>query len=192
MIARIAFLAFPGLTLLDLVGVYDALRRIAAMGIDPDVSVRILGTKATILDDTGVAILPDAVYEDLRPYDLLIVPGGSGTRAMMADAQCLEYLKGWKGGSPIASVCTGALLLGAAGHLKGKRATTHHLALDALKPYCKEVVSDQRIVEDGLVTTAAGVTSSLDLGLYIVERWWGVQARERIADVMAYRGYDPT
>lgn len=191
MIARIAFLAFPGLTLLDLVGAYDALRRVAPMGIDPGVSVRVIGTKTTIVDDTGVAIVPDAVYEDLRSYDLLVVPGGSGTRAMMGDTQLIEYLKSWKGGRPIASVCTGALLLGASGHLKGKRATTHHLALDALQPFCAEVVADRRIVEDGLVTTAGGVTSSLDLGLFLVERWWGGQARERVADVMAYRGYDP-
>lgn len=191
MIARIAFLAFPGLTLLDLVGAYDSLRRVTPMGIDPGVSVRVIGTKTTIVDDTGFAIVPDAVYEDLRAYDLLVVPGGSGTRAMMGDGQLIDYLKTWKGGRPIASVCTGALLLGAAGHLKGKRATTHHLALDALKPFCAEVVADRRIVEDGLVTTAGGVASSLDLGLFLVERWWGEQARERVADVMAYRGYDP-
>jgi cyclohexyl-isocyanide hydratase len=188
-IRRLALLAFPGLTLLDLVGVYDSLRRIAPMGIDSDVSVRIIGTKASIEDESGVTMVPDAVYESLRPYDLLVVPGGAGTRRLMRDAQLLDYLGTWDRGRPVASVCTGSLLLGAAGMLKGKRATTHHLALDELAPFCKEVVRDQRIVEDGLVTTAAGVSSSLDLGLHLVERWWDAAARERIAAVMEYRGY---
>jgi cyclohexyl-isocyanide hydratase len=188
-IKRIALLAFPGLTFLDLIGVYDSLRRIAPMGIDPEVSVRVIGTKASIEDESGTTLVPDAVYEPLRPYDLLFVPGGAGTRRLMRDAQLLDYLKTWDKGRPVASVCTGSLLLGAAGFLKGKRATTHHLALEELAPFCREVVRDQRIVEDGLVTTAGGVSSSLDLGLHLVERWWNAEARERIAAVMEYRAY---
>jgi len=188
MVRRIAFLVFPGLTLLDLVGAYDALRRIAPMRIDPAVTHRIIGTKSMLEDETGLTIVPDGVYEDLGGFDLLFVPGGLGTRRLMHDERCLEYLRGWKGGRPLVSVCTGALLLGAAGHLKGRRATTHQGALDVLEPLCKEVVADERIVEDGHVTTAGGVTSSLDLGLHLVERYWGAEARERVADTMEYRG----
>lgn len=187
MLKRIAFLAFPGMTLLDLVGAYDSLRRVAPMGIDRGVRHRIIGTKATIEDETGFTIVPDSVYENLRDYDLLYVPGGLGTRRLVHDEQLMDYLKSFKEGRPIVSVCTGSLLLGAAGHLKGRRATTHHLAFDELEPYCKEVVRDQRIVEDGHVTTGGGVATALDLGLHLVERYWGAEARERIAGTMAYR-----
>jgi cyclohexyl-isocyanide hydratase len=89
----------------------------------------------------------------------------------------------------VASVCTGSLVLGSAGYLKGKRATTHAAAMHLLEPLCREVVRDERIVDEGMVITAGGVTSSLDLGLYLVERFWGVEPRERIADVMEYRAY---
>ena len=191
LVKRVAFLAFPGMTSLDLVGAYDALRRIAPMQIDPEVTCRVVGTKQTIVDETGLTIVPDGVFEDLKQFDLLYVPGGLGTRPLMHDGRFVDYLKGWPSNKPLASVCTGSLLLGAAGHLKGRRATTHHLAHELLAPYCKEVVTDQRIVADGNVVTAAGVTSALDLGLYLVDWLWGEDARERIATVMEYRAYQP-
>jgi transcriptional regulator GlxA family with amidase domain len=190
-IKRIAFFAFPRLTLLDLVGGYDALRRVAGMGIDPDVTHRIVGPTARIEDETGLAIQVDQVYGDLSEYDLLYVPGGVGTRVLMEDARCIEYLRSWGSQRPLASVCTGALLVGKAGHLQGRRATTHHRAFDLLRPLCREVVTDRRIVDEGQVVTAGGVASALDLGLYLVERFWGRPARERIATQMEYRAYSP-
>lgn len=186
---RTAFLAFPGLTALDLVGAYDALRRIAPMGIDRGATHRIVGTHATIQDETGMTLVPDGVYEDLGDFDLLVVPGGVGTRRLARDPRAISYLRTWGRGArgrPVASVCTGSLLLGAAGFLKGRRATTHHLAYEELAPYCGEVARGERIVEDGPVTTAAGVSSSLDLGLHLVERRWGADARARVAAVMEY------
>ncbi|MBI2492361.1 MAG: DJ-1/PfpI family protein [Candidatus Rokubacteria bacterium] len=186
---RIAFLVFPRLTLLDLVGAYDALRRIATMSIDPAVTHRIVGTEPEIADETGLVVKPDSVYEDLAAFDLLYVPGGLGTRALMDDARLLDYLKTWGAERPLASVCTGALLLGRAGYLRGRRATTHHRAYELLRPLCREVVTDRRIVDEGRVVTAGGVASSLDLGLYLVEKFWGADARVKIAAQMEYRGY---
>lgn len=80
-IKRIAFFAFPGLTLLDLVGAYDSLRRVALMGIDSEVTHRIIGTQSEITDETGMKFAADAVYGDLSAFDLLYVPGGLGTRS---------------------------------------------------------------------------------------------------------------
>lgn len=188
---RIAFFIFPKLTFLDFVGAYDALRRVAGMSIDPEVTHRIIGTEPEIADETGLVVKPDAVYEDLAGFDLLYVPGGIGTRLLMNDPRLIAYLKTWGADKPLASVCTGALLLGRAGYLAGKRATTHHRALDLLKPFCREVVTDRRIVDEGRVVTAGGVSSSLDLGLYLVEKFWGAAAREKIAAQMEYRGYSP-
>lgn len=190
-IARVALLAFPRLTFLDLIGVYDALRRLAPMGIDPGVRVTVVGTEPEIVDDSGLVVRPDAVYADLGGFDLLFAPGGFGTRTLVDDARFIEYLRTWGPTRPLASVCTGALLLGRAGYLQGLRATTHHNALDLLKPMCREVVSDRRIVDEGRVVTAGGVASSLDLGLYLVEKYWGAPARETIARQMEYRAYSP-
>jgi transcriptional regulator GlxA family with amidase domain len=186
---RIALLAFPRLTFLDLIGVYDALRRLRPMEIDPGVSVKLVGTEKEIVDDSGLVVRADSVYEDLAGFDLLFLPGGLGTRPLMSDTRFIEYLKTWGDTRPLASVCTGSLLLGAAGYLRGLRATTHHRALADLRPLCREVVSDWRIVDEGRVITAGGVSSSLDLGLYLVEKWWGVTAREKIAAQMEYRAY---
>ncbi len=186
-IKRIAFLVFPRLTLMDFVGGYDALRRVARMGIDRTVTHRIIGTEPELTDDSGFVIRPDDVYEDLEPYDLLYVPGGHGARALLEDERCIEYLRGWGREKPIASVCTGALLLGAAGHLEGLRATTHRSALADLAPYCAEV-SEERIVDEGRVVTAGGVTSALDLGIHLVAKHWGPEAALTIARQMEYRG----
>jgi transcriptional regulator GlxA family with amidase domain len=186
---RIAFLVFPRLTFLDFVGAYDALRRIATMSIDPAVTHRIIGTECPIVDETGLVVKPDAVYEDLASFDLLYVPGGLGTRTLMKDGRLLEYLRTWGSERPLASVCTGALLLGQAGFLRDKRATTHHRAWELLRPLCREVVTDRRIVDEGQIVTAGGVASALDLGLYLVERFWGAEARQKIAAQMEYRAY---
>ena len=186
---RIAFLVFPRLTFLDFVGAYDALRRVATMSIDPAVTHRIIGTEAEIADETGLVMKPDAVYEDLAPFDLLYVPGGLGTRLLMDDHRLIDYLRTWGAERPLASVCTGALLLGRAGYLRELRATTHHRAYDLLRPLCREVVTDRRIVDEGRVVTAGGVASSLDLGLYLVEKFWGADARLKIAAQMEYRSY---
>lgn len=184
-IKRIAFLVFPRMTLMDFAGGYDALRRVSRMGIDRAVTHRIIGTERELTDDSGFVIRPDSVYEDLEPYDLLYVPGGHGTRPLIEDEQCLDYLRSWGVRKPIASVCTGALLLGASGHLARLRATTHHEALDDLVPYCREVVRE-RVVDEGRVVTAAGVTSALDLGIHLVRKFWGDDAAAKIAAQMEY------
>jgi cyclohexyl-isocyanide hydratase len=161
------------------------------MGIGPAVAHRVVGTAPEIEDEPGVVLRPDAVYEDLAGYDLLYVPGGLGTRTLVSELRAVEYLRSWGTERLLASVCTGALLLGRAGHLAGLRATTHHRALEALRPFCREVVADRRVVDEGCVVTAGGVASSLDLGLYLVEKYRGAAARERIAAQMEDRACAP-
>jgi len=188
---RIAFLVFPRLTLLDFIGAYDALRRVAAMSIDKEVTHRVIGTDAEIVDETGLKITPDSVYEDLSRFDLLYVAGGLGTVTLMDNQRAIDYLKTWGDERPLASVCSGALLLGRAGFLRDKRATTHHQAVELLRPLCREVVTNRRVVDEGRIVTAGGVSSALDLGLYLVEKFWGTAARVAIARQMEYRGYSP-
>ena len=188
---RIAFLVFPRLTMLDFIGAYDALRRVAAMSIDAEVTHRIIGTDAEIVDESGLKLTPDSVYEDLANFDLLYVAGGLGTVTLMDNRRAIDYLKTWGDERPLASVCSGALLLGRAGYLKDKRATTHHQAVELLRPLCREVVTNRRVVDEGRIVTAGGVSSALDLGLYLVEKFWGAEARAAIAKQMEYRGYSP-
>src|SRR5262249_44725317 len=90
----------------------------------------------------------------------------------------------WGAERPIASVCTGSLLLGAAGHLRGLRATTHHKSFELLRPLCGEVVTDRRVVDTGRVVTAGGVSCALDLGLHLVGKHWGADARACVAAQM--------
>jgi transcriptional regulator GlxA family with amidase domain len=179
---RIAFFVFPRLTLLDLVGVYDVLRRA------PNAVPRLIGTAPDVTDESGVTLRADGVYEDLSAFDLLVVPGGFGTRPLLDDARCIAYLAGWGSERPLASVCTGALLIGKAGHLAGLRATTHHRSFDLLAPLCREVVRDARIVDEGRVVTAGGVTSAIDLGLHLVAKYWDGATRARIAEQIEYGG----
>jgi transcriptional regulator GlxA family with amidase domain len=123
--------------------------------------------------------------EPLGGYDLLYVPGGMGSRPLQHDREFVDWLKTAAPAKFKVSVCTGALLLGAAGFLKGKRATTHPGALKDLEPYCGKVLTD-RIVDEGEVVTGSGVATSLDLGLHVVQRLAGTEARSRIAAQMCY------
>ncbi len=188
---RIAIFIFPDLTELDAVGVFDPLARVRAMGIDPNCSVKLIAMQEEVRGHFGAILKADAVRPRLDRFDLLIIPGGFGTRALQNDVKVIEYLRGWGTSKPLATVCTGALLAASAGFLRGKRATTHHAAREELAAYGVEV-TEARIVEEGNVTTAAGVTAALDLGLHLVEKNWGGAARERIARQMEYPPPSPT
>jgi transcriptional regulator GlxA family with amidase domain len=188
-IRLIGFLVFPRLTLLDLIGPYDALRRVKTMGIDPALRWTFLGTTLDPVDDSGTRVHVDDLLPPppLRDIDLLVVPGGFGVDELRASNAVREHLATWPAERPIASVCSGSLLLGDAGLLRDRRATTHHGREDQLRPLCAEVVTDQRVVDTGNIVTAAGVTSGIDLGLHLVARFWGDAARDRIAAQMEWR-----
>lgn len=182
---KTAFILFDRLTALDFVGVYDPLTRLRSMQVMPDFAWSLCAFSNEVTDDRGLRFIPDVVAEPLAGYDLIVVPGGFGTRPLQQDEAFLDWLRT---AAPVplkASVCTGALLLGAAGFLEGKRATTHPNNFADLAPYCAYVV-DERVVDEGEVITARGVTSALDLGLHLVERLAGQTARARIAKQMDY------
>ncbi len=182
---KAAFIVFNKMTLLDFVGFYDPVTRLQSMRLMPDLEWSICAFDQTVTDDRGVKIEAARVGESLAEYDLLFVPGGIGTRSLQTDNTFIEWLRTFPTTGLAVSVCTGALLLGAAGFLKGKRATTHPTALKELTPYCDAVVQ-QRIVDEGNVITAGGVATSIDLGLYVVERIAGAETRARIATQMDY------
>ena len=128
----------------------------------------ICGLSEEISDELGLTIKVNKIKPDLSEYDLLFVPGGMGTRELRFDEEFIWWLRQAENVNYIVSVCTGSLLLGAAGFLKNKKSTTHPNAYELLEPYCKEVIKT-RIVRDGNLITAGGVSTSIDLALYIVE-----------------------
>lgn len=187
---RIGFVAFEGMTLLDLVGPLDALSRIASMGFDPTTTCEVVALTKPDDDPTaidvpvwhgaGLGLVARRYRPALDAFDLLVVPGGLGTRALETDVEALEYLRSFPPNRLLASVCTGALLLGAAGRLAGRSATTHASALSELAKYGATPVG-VRVVDDGNVVTAAGVTSGIQLGLHLVRRLAGDAAAQAIA-----------
>ncbi len=175
----IAYILFDGITLLDFIGAYHPIAQLQKLSFVPDLTWQTAALTPTIVDDFGLKITVDAVKPDLSTFDMLIVAGGWGTRPLRYDETFINWLKSAEKVPIKCSVCTGALLLGAAGFLEGKKITTNYQAIDLAKPYCREVV-DQRIVEDNGIITAGAVASSIDLGLYICQKLAGFEAAEKI------------
>ena len=184
---RIAFVLFDDLTALDFVGVYDPLTRLKTMGFLPDLAWDLCAPTATVEDEAGLRLLATRVGGSLEGYDLVVVPGGPGTRTLRYDPSFLAWLRTASSCPLKASVCTGSLLMGAAGFLDGRTATTHPAAFDLLREWPVQTVVDERIVDEGAVITARGVTSSIDLGLYLCEKLAGAEAGERIRRQIDYR-----
>ena len=182
---KIGFVIYQGMTALDFIGVYDPLVRLRTMGFMPDLEWEVCAYSPEVKDSTGLVFTPTKVGESLGEYDMIVVPGGLGSRKLVDDADFIRWLKTAEACRFKASVCTGSLLLGAAGFLKGKKATTHPEAFGELREFCSEVV-DQRVVDEGSVITAGGVSSSIDLGLYLCERLAGRDVREKIRRQMDY------
>jgi transcriptional regulator GlxA family with amidase domain len=182
---RMAFVIYDGMTALDFIGAYDPLTRLRTMNLLPDVAWNVCATTTTVRDGAGLRFTPDTVGQPLTGYDLVFVPGGFSTRELVQDASFIAWIKTAADTPLLTSVCTGSLLLGAAGLLKDTRATTHPTAYEQLRPFCREVV-DERIVDEGHIITGRGVTSSIDLGLYLVEKLAGKAIRRRIQTQMDY------
>ncbi len=176
---RVAFVAFEGTTLLDLVGPLDAVSRLRSMGFDATVVTDIVGAhNRTVWRGDGAVLSVEKLRPALTDYDLVVVPGGLGARALAEDETVLAWLRARPSHHAWASVCTGSLVLAAAGILTGRRATTHHSALDLLAAYEGVTVVRERVVHDGPVRTAAGVTAGLDLGVALTA-WLGDEPTAR-------------
>jgi transcriptional regulator GlxA family with amidase domain len=182
---RIAFVIYDGMTALDFIGAYDPLTRLQTMRLLPGVAWDVCAITATVRDGAGLQFMPDTVGQPLTGYDLVYVPGGFATRDLVNNAAFVEWISTAAEAPLLVSVCTGSLLLGAAGLLKDVRATTHPTAYEDLRPFCREVL-DQRIVDEGRIVTGRGVTSAIDLGLYLVEKLAGKPIRQRIQVQMDY------
>ena len=181
---RFTFVAFEGMTLLDLVGALDPVSRVASMGFDPTSRVTIVSATAPMVwGGLGAALVAHRVRPPLDDTDVLVIPGGHGTRALVNDRDVADWLATYPHNRLVATVCTGSLLLGAAGRLRGVRATTHPSMMAELPGY-GAVPVDARLVDEGSIVTAGGVSCALDLGLHLVRRLEGDDVAEKIAAQM--------
>ncbi len=182
---RIAFILFDGITFLDFAGFYDVILRLGQFAAGKELAWDICAVTPTVTDELGLTIQVGKVLPELSPYDLVFVPGGMGTRQLRYDEVFVAWLRGAQDIPYKVSVCTGSLLLGAAGFLEGRIATTHPAAYDLLKPYCAKVVPS-RIVHDGNVITGGGVSTSIDLGLYLISQFAGEEAMRTVKKQIDY------
>jgi transcriptional regulator GlxA family with amidase domain len=146
-------------------------------------------TTAPIRARNGLSVVPDLALHDVESIDLLIVPGGRGTRPLLADPYTLGWLADWVPRTEITlSVCTGALLLGAAGLLRGLDATTHHEAFAELRDVAPEtrVLEHARVVDNGSIVTSSGIAAGIDASLHIVARLEGQETARDTAIDMEY------
>ncbi|MNC05933.1 Isonitrile hydratase [compost metagenome] len=182
---KIGFILFDGMTFLDFAGFYDVICRLGQFEAGKGLEWDICGVSDEVTDELGLSMKISRVMPDLSAYDLVFVPGGLGTRKLRYDEVFINWLRGAAAAPYKVSVCTGSLLLGAAGFLHASSATTHPSAYELLEPYCRNVVK-ARIVQDGNVITGGGVSASIDLGLYVLSLLAGEEAMLAVKQQIDY------
>jgi transcriptional regulator GlxA family with amidase domain len=189
---RIEILLYDGFDELDGIAPFEVLRTAEKYGADIHTVLVGADGAGTITASHGTRIQVDGAVSEAA--DMVLVPGGGwdsrGERGAWAEAQRGEVpaqiAAAHARGARIASVCTGAMLVSAAGILDGRPATTHHTSIEDLRATAARVVEGVRMVDDGDVMTAAGVTSGIDLALHIVEQQAGAAIADRVADEIEY------
>jgi cyclohexyl-isocyanide hydratase len=183
----IGFVIFPGITQLDFTGPFEVLSR---LGTPPSISVPgkfpqsrtyvVAKTMLPVLSDRGLGIMPTCTFDSCPPLDLICLPGGPGVVEALADDEAVDFIRR-QGASAayVTSVCMGAFLIGAAGLLNGRRATTHWAYVDLL-PLVGARHEKGRVVRDGNVFTAGGVTSGIDFAFRIVAELAGPEVAKAI------------
>ena len=160
---RVAFLLFPNVTQLDLTGPAQVLSRLGNAKLD-----LVWKSRDPVPTDAGFAIVPTATFAEVEAADILCVPGGIGVAEVMQDEETMAWLRQVGAGAQwVTSVCTGSLILAAAGFLKGKRAACHWAWRDLLVPF-GAIVDDSRVARDGNIITGGGVTAGLDFAFVLM------------------------
>ncbi len=183
---QIGLLLFPNLTQLDMTGPYEVFTKF------PDADVHLVWkTLDPVKAGGGMELLPGMTFEDCPQLDLICVPGGAGMNALLNDEETLDFVRRQAAGARyVTSVCTGSLVLGAAGLLKGKRATSHWMSHAMLAAFGCEPVAE-RVVVDGNVITGGGVTAGIDFALTVAGELLGAEAARKIQLGMEYDPQPP-
>ncbi|MDV6013069.1 DJ-1/PfpI family protein [Haloechinothrix sp. LS1_15] len=183
---------FDGAEELDWAGPWEVLAAWAALWPDDGATVRTVArTTEPVVCGKGLRVLPDVSWQQAGTPDVLVYPGGRGARRELAEPDTLRRMRELAGsGVLMTSVCTGSLVLAAAGLLDGRQATTHRSALERLPTLGRriEVAADDRFVDAGSVITAAGVSAGIDMALHLIAR---LHSRGRAREVRDYIQYHP-
>ncbi len=186
MTTRIGFVVFPNIMQLDLTGPYEVLAQA------PGAEMHLVWKDTQPLRaSSGLLLQPTTRFDDCPQLDVVCVPGGSGMNALLTDAPTLGFLRRQAAGARyVTSVCTGALVLGAAGLLKGRRAATHWMSMEFLPAFGAIPVAE-RVVADGNVITGGGVTAGIDFALRVVAELAGEETARAIQLGIEYDPHPP-
>jgi transcriptional regulator GlxA family with amidase domain len=185
---QIAIVLYPGFTALDFIGPYDVLRNL------PDAEIRFVWHEpGPVVADSGVLVVGAThSFEETPSPDVILVPGGMSTFEHARDEQVLAWVRrAHETAAWTTSVCSGSLILAAAGVLKGKRATSHWMVVPMLRPFGVTPVNDTRIVREGQIVTAAGVSAGIDLGLWLAGEIGGEAQAKAIQLAIEYDPQPP-
>jgi len=183
---NIGLLLFPDITQLDMTGPYEVFIKF------PGAKVHLVWkTRAPVTTGGGMQIIPTTTFAECPQLDLICVPGGAGMTALLNDRQTLDFIRAQaRAARYVTSVCTGALVLGAAGLLKGKRAATHWMSREMLAAFGATPVAE-RVVIDGNIITGGGVTAGIDFALRVAAEAFGPELAQSIQLGIEYDPHPP-
>jgi len=195
LVRNVGILIFPDVELLDFAGPHEAFSA-AGTYDEPLFNVFTVAERADeLLSRNGLRVVPDYTFETAPRIDVLVVPGGRGTRREIDNPRLIEWIKGVAGQTELTtSVCTGSFLLAKAGLLDGARATTHWGSIERMRDTfpTTEVLEGVRWVDDGVMITSAGVSAGIDMSLHVIERLSGSEAAASSARLMEYDYWQPS
>jgi cyclohexyl-isocyanide hydratase len=185
-LVTVGMVLFPDLTQLDLTGPYEVFSRM------PNTHVHLIAaTLAPVRSERGLQIMPDTIFVDVPPLDVVFVPGGVGVNRAMEDEQVVAFVRHHAAHARyVTAVCTGALVLGVAGLLRGYRAATHWLSLDLL-PAFGAIPTAERVVIDRNRITGGGITAGIDFGLVVAAELCGEQIAQELQLMLEYDPQPP-
>lgn len=183
----IGILIYPQVEELDFVGPFEVLSYINKVRPDSTKVMLVAENADPIRAFNGMRVIPDTTMQDCPALDVLVVPGGKGRVVAMKNPVIQDFIhKQMIGAQFVTSVCTGAFLLAEAGLLSCKKATTYHTAFAELEAYSVQVLS-KKVVQDGKIITAGGVSSGLELGLYVLKQLYGLAIAQEVAAKIEYQ-----
>ena len=185
---RIAIVIFEGAEELDFVGPWEVFTMLSQVEEGSCTVFTVSERGGEVRCAKGLRVLADHSFADCPTAELVIVPGGRGTRTQVSNPAMIEFVQRMDASSArTTSVCTGSFVLEAAGLLKGKRATTHWGSIDRMTALgTVEVLEQTRFVDEGRIITSAGVSAGIDMSLYLVGQLWGVETARAVQKAMEY------
>lgn len=184
----IAIVLFEGAEELDFVGPWEVFTMLSQVVEGSCTVFTVSENGGEVRCAKGLRVIADRSFAECVAADVVIIPGGRGTRAEVSNSAMIEFVRRMDGGADrMTSVCTGSFVLEAAGLLSGKRATTHWGSIERMKALgTVEVVEETRFVDEGHIVTSAGVSAGIDMSLYLVGQLWGAETARSVQKAMEY------